>query len=95
MAHFAELDENNIVIRVLVVNNSDMIDENGSESEQKGIEFLKNIFGEDTRWIQTSYNRNFRGVYAGPGHYYDSAADVFVQNNLVLEMSDTNNVHEL
>jgi hypothetical protein len=78
MAHFAELDENNIVLRVLVVNNTDIVDENGNESEQVGITFLKNIFGHQTNWVQTSYNGSFRGRYTGPGEYYDSDIDQFV-----------------
>jgi len=60
MAHFAELDENNIVLQVTVVNNSDILDENGNESEEIGIQFNKNLLGQDTKWVQTSYNSNFR-----------------------------------
>lgn len=55
MASFAKLNSNNIVEQVLSVNNNELLD-NGIESEQKGIEFLKNIFGQDTNWKQTSYN---------------------------------------
>ena len=75
MAHFAELDENNVVTRVIVVHNNELLID-GVESEQKGIDFCVNLFGG--RWIQTSYNSNFRGVYAGIGHTYDEALDVFV-----------------
>ena len=78
MAHFAELDINNIVLRVLVVNNTDITDENGNESEALGISWLQNIFGDHTRWVQTSYNGKFRGRYAGPGFVYDSDKDIFV-----------------
>ena len=78
MAHFAELDENNIVQRVLVVNNSNIIDDNGIENEQKGIDFLKNLFGQNTSWVQTSYNNNFRGQYASIGCFYDKEQDVFL-----------------
>lgn len=75
MAHFAELNENNEVVRVLVVNNSDiMID--GIESEQKGVEFLSEIFGGV--WKQTSYNGNFRKNYAGYGMIYDEHLDAFM-----------------
>lgn len=78
MAHFAELDENNLVLRVLVVNNDMMLDEQGQESEAVGIAFLKSLYGQDTRWLQTSYNNNFRKNYAGPGYTYDPVKDVFV-----------------
>jgi hypothetical protein len=76
MAHFAELDADNYVIRVLVVDNDKIIDDEGSESEKKGIEYLRSIFGG--RWVQTSYNCRFRGTYAGPGYRYDKGADVFI-----------------
>jgi len=75
MAHFAELDENNVVKQVIVVNNNELLD-NGVESEAKGIEFCTNLLGGT--WIQTSYNANFRGIYAGIGMTYDPANDVFV-----------------
>ena len=68
MAHFAEIDENNIVTRVLVVDNS---------LEHRGQDFLANDVGLGGTWIQTSYNRNFRGNFAGIGYFYDSDLDVF------------------
>ena len=76
MAHFAELNETNIVTNVIVVHNNELLDENGSESEQKGIDFCVNLLGGT--WIQTSYNKNFRGTYAGIGYLYDLINDVFV-----------------
>jgi hypothetical protein len=76
MAHFAELDENNIVTNIIVVHNNELLDENGNESEQKGIDFCVNLFGGT--WIQTSYNANFRKNYAGIGHTYNPIADVFI-----------------
>jgi hypothetical protein len=78
MAHFAKLDENNLVTEVLVVDNKDILDENGVEQESIGIQFLKNLFGQDTVWVQTSYNRKFRGLFAGIGSTYDSERDIFV-----------------
>lgn len=69
MAHFAEIDENNIVLRVLVVDNSE---------EHRGQEFLSNDLGLGGTWIQTSYNNNFRNKYAGIGDTYDSTKDVFI-----------------
>lgn len=77
MAHFAQLDENNVVMQVIVVSNDELMD-NGVESEAKGIAFCQSLFGADVRWIQTSYNGNFRGVYAGIGYTYDADKDVFV-----------------
>ena len=61
MAHFAKINLNNIVERVEVVNNNVII-ENGLESEQKGINFLKSLYGQDTNWKQTSYNTK-AGIY--------------------------------
>ena len=78
MAHFAELDENNIVLRVLVVGNDDIVDENGDEQEQLGISFLRNIFGFNTNWKQTSYNGNFRFRYAGIGMTFDETLNAFI-----------------
>jgi hypothetical protein len=69
MAHFAEIDKDNIVVRVLVVDNS---------QEHRGQEFLAEDLGLGGRWIQTSYNGNFRGCYAGKGYFYDEVNDVFI-----------------
>lgn len=77
MAHFAQLDENNIVISVIVVDNKDILDSDGNESEELGIIFCKNLLGEHTRWVQTSYNNNFRFRYGGVGMYYDEMRDAF------------------
>ena len=77
MAHFAQLNEDNIVTQVIVVNNSECRVDN-SESEEAGIFFCKSIFGEDTNWKQTSYNRKFRKNYAGIGYTYDIEKDAFV-----------------
>lgn len=76
MAHFAELDSNNKVIRVVVINNNELID-NGVESEIKGINFLNSLFGS-SNWKQTSYNGNIRKNYAGVGYYYDANRDAFI-----------------
>lgn len=78
MAHFAELDENNIVQRVIVISN-DVTYENNEEIEQKGIDFCKSLYGEDTIWVQTSYNNNFRKQYALIGSSYDQTNDVFIE----------------
>lgn len=76
MAHFAELDDNNIVIRVIVVNNEDCSDEYGIEHEQLGIDFCTSMLGG--RWVQTSYNRSVRKNYAGIGYMYDGTRDAFI-----------------
>jgi len=78
MAHFAQLDENNVVLQVIVVNNSDCLDENGNESEAVGVAFCKSLLGDATRWKQTSYNGNMRFNYAGIGYQYDPVRDGFV-----------------
>lgn len=69
MAHFAEIDDNNIVKRILVVDNS---------LEHRGAEFLANDLGLGGNWIQTSYNNNFRKQFAGVGYSYNAQADVFI-----------------
>ena len=83
MAHFAELDENNIVTRVIVVHNNELINENGMESEQKGIDFCIAHYGGT--WIQTSYNGNFRGKYASGGYIYDPVKDEFIAPEVIDE----------
>jgi len=79
MAHFAELDQNNFVLRVIVVGNENCLDGAGQESDAVGIAFCQSLFGRDTRWVQTSYNSSFRRMYAGQGFYYDANLDVFVE----------------
>lgn len=75
MAHFAELDDNNVVLRITVVNNDVLKDENGIEQEALGLEHLTHLGG---RWVQTSYNSNFRKNYAGIGFVYDEVKDAFI-----------------
>ena len=70
MAHFAQLDDNNVVTQVIVVGNSDTADVNGVESENIGVAFCQSLLGADTTWKQTSYNANMRGNYAGIGMKY-------------------------
>lgn len=77
MAHFAQLDENNIVIQVIVVHNNELIMD-GQENETKGILFCKSLYGEETRWKQTSYNGTIRKNYAGFGYTYDAQRDAFI-----------------
>ena len=70
MAHFAELNLDNIVTRVVVIDNNNCLDDNGNESESVGISFCRSLYGNDTNWAQTSYNSSFRGNYAGIGMTY-------------------------
>ena len=76
MAHFAQIDSDNIVTQVIVVSNDDCLDSDGSQSKL-GIPFCKNLLGADTNWVRTSYNNNIRFRYAGIGMKYDSTNDVF------------------
>lgn len=76
MAHFAKLDENNIVTQVIVVANSDTADASGVEKEYIGAAFCEKLFGGT--WKQTSYNGNFRKNYAGLGYTYDAQRDAFI-----------------
>lgn len=78
MAHFAWLDANNTVYQVSVVDNHNLLDEDGNESEAVGIAYLTSVHGAGKVWKQTSYNANFRGKYAGIGDFYDADLDEFV-----------------
>lgn len=83
MAHFAQLDDENKVIQVIVIHNNDISLDNGEESEEKGIEFIKKELWHienvlTSKWVQTSYNANFRKNYAGIGFTYDEELDAFI-----------------
>jgi len=79
MAHFAQLDENNLVVQTIVVSNEVINNLPFPESEPIGVEFCKSLYkGQDTVWKQTSYNSNFRWRYARPGGYYDATNDGFL-----------------
>lgn len=78
MAHFAELDKSNKIIRVIVVSNEEITDTDGIEHEDRGIDFCRKLFGNDTRWAQCSYNNNFRGKFPGKGYTFDPKANVFI-----------------
>jgi len=87
MAHFAKLNQNNIVITVHVVHNSELLVD-GVENEQKGVDFLNNLFSTNDNWKQTSYNTQggvhklgetpLRKNYAGTGYTYDETRDAFI-----------------
>lgn len=76
MAHFAEIDENNIVQRVIVIHNNELLDSDGVEQESLGATFCSQLFGGT--WVQTSYNGNMRKNFASQGYTYDSARNAFI-----------------
>lgn len=88
MAYFAELDSNNVVLRVVSIGDDFLKDTNGLEVEQLGINFCQQLFGTGTIWRQTSYNTRagqhkagktpFRKNYAGIGFTYDPVLDAFI-----------------
>lgn len=75
MAHFAEIGSDNIVKRVVVIHNNELLVD-GVEQEAKGIEFCESLFGGT--WVQTSFNGNFRKNFAGPDYTYDQLRDAFI-----------------
>ena len=87
MASFAQLNSENIVLRVISIHNNELLD-NGVESENKGIQFCKSLYGQDTIWKQTSYNTNngihslggtpFRKNHAVKSYTYDANRDAFI-----------------
>ena len=76
MAHFAEIETDNTVLRVIVVHNNELLDESGVEQEAKGAAFCQSLFGGT--WVQTSYNGTIRKNFAGAGCTYDTARDAFI-----------------
>lgn len=87
MAHFAKI-ENNIVTQVIVVNNEVLLDSEGVEQEALGSAFCEELFGGT--WVQTSYNGNFRGKYAGTGDIYDPVTDEFKSPEIVETQPEEN-----
>ena len=73
MSHWAEIDENNIVIRVLVGDNNE---------PDEGQSFMESLGGT---WIKTSYNGRIRGKYAGVGDIYDEVTDTFISPTYLTE----------
>ena len=76
MAHFAEIGQNNVVLRVIVVDNRDTSTPDGIEVESIGVAFCQRLFGGN--WVKTSYNGNIRKNYAGIGYTYNAGLDAFV-----------------
>ena len=77
MAHFAHLNKDNVVLKVIVINNEVLNNLPFPESEPKGIAFCRSLFGYD-RWLQTSYNGSFRKNFAGVNFTYDQNRDAFI-----------------
>jgi hypothetical protein len=75
MAHFAEIDENNTVLRIIVIDDEDTADDDGSEVESIGQQFCADLLGGT--WVQTSYNHNQKAKYAAIGDTYDAGLDAF------------------
>ena len=80
MAHFAEIDSNNEVLRIVVADNND-VENNGGDQSLSAAEHFKtvcplSVYG--VKWVQTSYNNNFRKQYACIGGTYDPTNDVFI-----------------
>ena len=78
MAHFSQLDENNVVLTVIVVNNDVVQNLSFPDSEPIGIAFCQSLYGASTVWKETSYNANFRKNYAEIGGSYDPVMDAFI-----------------
>jgi hypothetical protein len=90
MAHFAQIDNNNIVLQVIIVNNYSILSTSFTivggnivrgetkEIEEKGIAICRNLFGQNTNWVQTSYNSTFRKNFAGIGYVWDPVKDAFI-----------------
>ena len=82
MAHFAELNSSNEVLRVIVVSNDD-VNANGGDQHADAETFVTTIVPHSTggvAWKQCSYNNNFRKQYAGKGYTYNSSKDIFIAN---------------
>ena len=78
MAHFAKINSDNIVEQVIVVNNNVVQDILQRDVEQLGIDFCKKLFGDETNWVQTSYNNNIRKQFAKIGDTYDKEKQKFI-----------------
>ena len=82
MAHFAQIDETNIVQTVIVIDNEDCGGGNFPDSEPIGQQYIADL-GLSGTWLQTSYHANFRGKYAGIGDIYDATIDAFTSPTAV------------
>jgi hypothetical protein len=78
MAHFAKLGKGNLVEQIISINNYLIIDNNGVEQEQLGVDFINKLYNTRDVWKQTSYSRSFRKNFAGIGYTYNSELDAFI-----------------
>jgi hypothetical protein len=79
MAHFAKVDKDtNVVLDVFVIMDNEIQDDEGNESEALGVDRCIELFGDNYKWVQTSYNRHIRDNYAGVGSKYDEKLDTFI-----------------
>jgi hypothetical protein len=79
MTAFAELDEHNSVLRVIVVADQEVHDKDGNHDESLGIAFCRRLFGVNTKWVESSDEGKFRARSAGKGYTYDPVLDVFIR----------------
>ena len=77
MAHFAEIDKDNVVQRVIVVSDRNTSDSEGNENEDIGVAYCRTLYGSDTNWKKCSYNMSFRKAFPGPGYVYVESVDAF------------------
>ena len=77
MAHFAELDSDNVVQQVIVVSDKNTSDSDGNEVEAIGIAYCQSLYGSDTIWKQCSYTMKKRGIYPSAGSLFNSDMDIF------------------
>jgi len=78
MAHFARVNKAGIVEKVFVISNDVLLDDSNNEQEALGAAFCQTLYGDEHRYIQTSYNSTFRKNYASVGYTYDSDRDAFI-----------------
>lgn len=79
MAHFAEINDQWIVQRVIAVNNAVLLNEQGIECEWLGEQFCQQLYGAHTKWVQTSYNESKYKNYAGIGYTFDPYRSAFIE----------------
>lgn len=79
MEHFAQLDENNVVLQVIIVSEDDIKDSSGNVNEEVGIFFCRQLVNDpNSKWKRTSFNHEFRGRFGNVGFTYDESLDVFI-----------------
>ena len=78
MAHFCKINKDNLVEDIIVIDNHQLLDEDGEEQEALGLAFIKDVLKFDGQWMQCSYNNNIRGHYPADGYTYDEENDEFI-----------------